>query len=36
MSMELLQMSMHDKPRRKNQKYRLTEKGRVWLAEAKA
>ena len=27
----LIEMTIPDKPRSKNQKYRLTEKGRIWL-----
>ncbi len=34
-AMALLEMSMPGKPRSKNQKYRLTDKGRAWLAETK-
>ena len=34
-AMSLLEMSMPGKPRSKSQKYRLTDKGRAWLASAK-
>lgn len=34
-ALNLLEMNMPDTPRSKNQKYRLTEKGRTWLAERK-
>ena len=33
--LNMLEMSMPDSPRSKNQKYRLTEKGRAWLAKAR-
>lgn len=36
LGLKLLTMSMPGKPRSKNQKYRLTDKGRAWLAKAKA
>jgi ATP-dependent DNA helicase RecG len=31
-TMALLEMSMPGKPRSKSQKYRLTDKGRAWMA----
>ena len=31
----LLEMTIPDKPRSSRQKYRLTDKGRAWLASAK-
>ena len=36
MAMDLLEMSMPGKPRSKNQKYRLTAKGRDWLVKEKS
>ncbi len=33
--LNMLEMSMPESPRSKNQKYRLTEKGRAWLAKAR-
>jgi hypothetical protein len=32
----LIEMTLPDKPRSRLQKYRLTEKGRTWLANRKA
>jgi hypothetical protein len=31
-ALDMLEMSMPDSPRSKNQRYRLTGKGRAWLA----
>ena len=35
-AMDLLEMSMPGKPRSRNQKYRLSAKGRIWLAKEKS
>ena len=35
-AVDLQEMSMPDKPRSGNQKYRLSAKGHIWLAKAKS